>query len=214
MTRRPTAPDSALTVRIVGSLLIMGGYVVFRLPMLTSPWEAAATWIGAVVCGAVAISSIEELGLRRYFRAQRIDSIREAVTETFTVPARWPGDVELAIATSRHDAMTPLIDRGEIVEPKLFTHEFQPLTPPHGLRIDLPPDMDPAAVETFRSAFLAKIGQPARFIDPDDDDSTRVSAVEILQRLKAEGYVPADTPARHAAAHIARDRFGQLFGSY
>jgi hypothetical protein len=68
--------------------------------------------------------------------------------------------------------MMPLIDRGEVVEPTLFTHEFQPLTPSGG-----------------------------------------VSAVEILQRLKAEGYVPADIPARHAAAHIARDRFGQLFGS-
>lgn len=172
MTRRPTAPDSALTARTIGSLVIMGSYVVFRLPMLTSPWEAALTWVGAVVCGALAISSIEELGLRRYFRAQRIESIREAVTETFAVPARWPDQVEHDIADARHAAMTPLIDRGEVVEPKLFTHEFQPLTPSGG-----------------------------------------VSATEILQRLKADGWVPSDTPARHAAEHIARDRFGQFFGS-
>lgn len=171
MTRRPTAPDSALTARTIGSLVIMGSYVVFRLPMLTSPWEAAATWVGAVVCGALAISSIEELGLRRYFRDQWIDSIREAVTETFAVPARWPDQVEHDIAAARHSAMTPLIDRGEIVEPALFTHEYTPLTPSSGF-----------------------------------------SAVEILQRLKEGGYVPADTPARHAAQHIARDRFGQLFG--
>lgn len=171
--RRPAAPDNALTARIIGSLLVMGSYVVFRLPLLVSPWEAAATWLGAVVCGAVAISSIEELGLRRYFRQQRISSIREAVTETFAVPMRWPDEVEHAIATARHDAWEPVIHRGEIVEPRLFTHEYTPLTPSNG-----------------------------------------VSAVEILQRLKAEGYVPANTPARHAAAHIARDRFGSLFGSY
>jgi hypothetical protein len=170
--RRPTAPDSALIARTIGGLLIVGAYVVFRLPLLVSPVEAAATWIGAVSVGALMISSIEELGLRRYFRAQRINSIREAVTETFAVPMRWPDEVETAIADARHDAMQPLINRGEVVEPQLFTHEFQPLTPSGG-----------------------------------------VSAIEILQRLKAEGYVPADTPARHAAAHIGRDRFGQYFGA-
>jgi hypothetical protein len=189
MTRRPTAPDSALTARTIGSLLIVGAYIVFRLRDLTSPWEAALTWVGAVVCGAIAISSIEELGLRRYFRAQRVESIRDAITETFAVPARWPDEVEHAIATARHSAMQPLIDRGEVVEPTLFTHEFQPLTPAHG--IDL----------SSLQAVSASV------------DDVRVSAVEILQRLKAEGYVPADTPARHAAAHIARDRFGQLFGT-
>jgi hypothetical protein len=133
--RRPAAPDAALTARLIGSLLVIGAYTVFRLPLLTSPWEAAATWVGAVVCGAIATSSIEELGLRRYFREQRITSIREAVTETFAVPARWPDEVENHIAGARHAAMQPLIDRGEVVEPTLFTHEFQPLTPPNGFEL-------------------------------------------------------------------------------
>jgi hypothetical protein len=132
MTRRPSAPDSALTARVVATLLILGAYVVFRLPDLTSSWEAVATWIGAVLCGSIMISSIEELGLRRVYREQRIESIRDLVTETFPTPVRWPGQVEHDIADARHTAMAPIIDRGDIVEPKLFTHEYNPLTPPRG----------------------------------------------------------------------------------
>lgn len=187
--RRPTAPDSALTVRTIGSLTVVGSYVVFRLPLVISSWEAVLTWVGALVCGAIAISSIEELGLRRYFRAQRIKTIRQALdeapTETFAVPLRWPGEVELAIADARHDALQPLIADGEVVEPRLFTHDYDALH-----------------------------HTPARGIPKFVDDDGRVSAVEILQRLTEGGWIPKDTPARHAAAHIARDRFGSLFGAY
>lgn len=135
MTRRPTAPDSALTFRAVAALTILASYVVFRLPALTSPWEAAVTWIGAVVCGAIVLSSIEELGLRRMFRDQPTGSAREAVTETFAMPMRWPDEVELAIAESRHEATHALVNRGVLSE-HLFTHDVlcEP-TPPRGLAL-------------------------------------------------------------------------------
>lgn len=137
MTRRPTAPDSALTVRTVAALTIPMVYIVVRLWQVISPWEAALTWVGAALCGGIAISSLEELGIRRVLRAERVQSIREAVTETFAVPMRWPDinqdhPTEQAIAAARHAA---LIDNGEIVEPKLFTHEYQPLTPPRGFSV-------------------------------------------------------------------------------
>jgi hypothetical protein len=139
MTRRSNAPDSILTLRVVAGMTILAGYVVLRLPDLTSPWEAAATWIGAVVCGSLVFTSLEEIGLRRYFRARRVESIREAVTETFATPMRWPDEVETAIATARHEAMQPLVDRGEVGEPTLFTHEYNPLTPPHGTAMPMTP---------------------------------------------------------------------------
>lgn len=132
MTRRPAAPDSALTVRAVVGLTIPLIYIVFRLPELASAWEAAVTWVGAAACIGIAISSVEELGIRRFYRAERIRSIRNAVTESIAPVRVWPDATELGIAKARHAAMAPLIDRGEIVEPRLFTHEFQPLTPPHG----------------------------------------------------------------------------------
>lgn len=163
MTRRPSAPDSALTVRTVAALTILAGYIVLRLPSLTSPWEAAATWVGACFCGGIAISSLEELGLRRYFRAQRIESIRDAVTETFAPVREWPDATELAIAEARHAAMVPIIDRGEVVEPKLFTHEFQPLTPPHGTLIgSIAANLEPPVTELFDGEKFVEIGYVGR----------------------------------------------------
>ena len=145
MTRRPTAPDSALTVRTVVALTIPLVYIVVRLPSLTSPWEAALTWFGACLCGGIAIGALEELGIRRVLRAERV---QEAATETFAVPMRWPDinqdhPTEQAIAAARHEA---LIDNGEIVEPKLFTHEYQPLTPPHGFEL---PGWTPELTDTY-----------------------------------------------------------------
>jgi hypothetical protein len=137
MTRRPTAPDSALTVRTVVALTIPLLYIVVRLWDVTSPLEAALSWVGAAVCGGIVIVSTEELAVRKALRAERVRAIREAVTETFAAPMRWPDieqdhPVEQAIAVARHAA---LIDNGEIVEPKLFTHEYQPLTPPRGFSV-------------------------------------------------------------------------------
>lgn len=119
--RRSNAPDWILNLRIIGSLIVVGSYAVFRLPHLVSVWEAAATWVIAVVCGTITLASVEELGLRLAFREE-------------TEPV-WPDAIELAIAESRHAAMMPIISHGEFVEPELFTHEFHPLTPPHGVPV-------------------------------------------------------------------------------
>ena len=140
MTRRPTAPDSALTVRTVVALTIPVLYIVVRLWQVTSPLEAALTWLGAATCGGVAISSLEELAVRKALRAERLRTIREAVTETFAAPMRWPDieqdhPIEQAIAAARRTVAMTFVDNGEIVEPKLFTHEFQPLTPPRGFEL-------------------------------------------------------------------------------
>lgn len=127
---RSSAPDAVLVFRTVGAVALIVAYGVFRLPFMSSPVEFAATWTGAVVLTFVFERSIVEL---HYRRGARI-ALREADTTTFAVPMRWPDEVELAIAGSRHEHWESVIRDGEIVEPALFTHEYNPAsTPPHGI---------------------------------------------------------------------------------
>lgn len=136
LARRPSAPDSALAVRAAGSVVLIALYAALRLPSLTSPLEAALTFAGAIVCTFVFERAAVELALRREYRRRWVSSIRDRVTEVIPPVREWPGEVELAIAEARHGAMLPLIDRGEIVEPMLFTHEFHSAhTPPSGIAV-------------------------------------------------------------------------------
>lgn len=136
MTRRPPT-TAVLALRAAGSLAIITTYAVLRLPVLTSPWEAAATWVGAVVLGGLALRSIEELAVRHRDRLAPDEPSVLELTDRIEPVRVWPSDMALAIA-ELNDAMVPMIDRGEVVEPQLFTHEFQPLTPPSGMPVQAP----------------------------------------------------------------------------
>jgi hypothetical protein len=135
MTRRPTAPDYVLKARAAGVVILIASYTAFRVPTLASGIEAGVTFAVAMAAVFVFERALTELSDRKHYRAGRVQSIRDAMTDTFATPVRWPDEVETEIAAARHAAMVPIIDRGEVVEPMLFTHEYNPLTPPRGLEL-------------------------------------------------------------------------------
>lgn len=139
-----------LLTRAGGAMAIVTAYAVFRLPLLTSPWEALATWIGAIVLGGIALRSIEDLAVqRRDYLSPDEPSVLELTDVLPTPVPRTP--VTMLDDTDRfrihgelfadtiafEQGRARLVDRGEFVEPELLTHEYHPLTPPHGLALPM-----------------------------------------------------------------------------
>lgn len=196
---RPRATTPVLLARAVGGLTVIAVYVAVRLPSITSAWEAALTWVGAVLCLALALPAIEQLAVQHRDRLAPGEPSPLELTDRFEVPLGWPGIVENQIAEARHAAMAPLIDRGEIVEPRLFTHEFDALhhTPPRGI----------PAVGSVLDWNEYWSGQTRVEREP---------AAELIRRIRAERPSPTGrvVVSHTAPVQIARDRFGHLFGSY
>lgn len=150
---RPRATVSVLRFRVVAGIGIIGLYAVIRLPLLTSAWEAAATWVGAVLVGGLVLASLEQLALR--------SCEPDAATEVIAPAHEWPGEIELAIAEARHEATHALIDRGEITE-HLFTHDVlcEP-TPPRGVLIPVEQD---SLTEWAHSLGAREYAPPADYV--------------------------------------------------
>lgn len=214
---RPRATATVLLARVIGGLLVIGLYVAFRLPELTSATEAAATWVGAVLCLALILPAVERLYTDRRDHLAPGEPSPLELTEQFEVPLGWPGGVENAIAVARHEAMTPLIDRGEVVEPRLFTHEFESLhhTPPRGFLAVTAAHLedDHGLVANYHAA---KRELFRHLYTPPQHDESREPAADLIRRIRAERPSPTGrvVVSHTAPVEIARDRFGQFFGSY
>lgn len=167
MTRRPHATVAVLTLRVVGSLTIVAAYAALRLPTLTSPWEAAATWVVAIVCGAVAIRSIERLAVQRRDALAPGEPSPLELTDVIPPVREWPDEVELVIAEARHEALMSYVDRGEVTE-HLFTHDIlcEP-TPPRGFS-------------------MYPNGGPDPFDVSDNEDAIRYTTTEYVGRHRPE----------------------------
>jgi hypothetical protein len=189
---------TVLVVRATGAVAIIVAYAVFRLPTLTSPWEAAASWVGAVVLGGLALRSIEMLAV---LTRDRLDPGEPSVLElTDVLPAPVPRTpVMMLDDTDRfrihgelfadtiafEQGRAKLVDRGEFVEPQLFTHEFHPATPARGFAV-------PVAVH--------------------DDETVVVN----VPRHAAEREAPQESGGRHALAdaQLNRERAHGQFGMW
>lgn len=168
---RPRATVSVLRFRVVAGIGIIGLYAVIRLPLLTSPWEAAATWVGAVLVGGLVLASLEQLALR--------SCEPDAATEIIPPVREWPGDIELAIAEARHEATHALVDRGEITE-HLFTHDVlcEP-TPPHGLAM---PRLTPGVPGWTSGTITGRLSTNVPFASDDEEHVGRHRAPAHLDR--------------------------------
>lgn len=195
-----------LLTRAGGALAIVTAYAIFRLPLLTSPWEAVATWIGAIVLGGIALRSIEDLAVqRRDYLSPDEPSVLELTDVLPTPVPRTP--VTMLDDTDRfrihgrlfedtiafEQGRARLVDRGEFVEPELLTHEYHPLTPPHGLA--LPQDDALAYSASYASGRHAKVAT-------DTED--------------AVAYATSETTGRHALANaqLNRERAHGQFGMW
>jgi hypothetical protein len=200
---------TVLVVRAGCSVAIIAAYAVFRLPTLTSPWEAAASWVGAVVLGGLALRSIEMLAVLTRDRLEPGEPSVLELTDVLPTPVprtpvtmlddtdrfRIHGDLfDDTIAFEQGRAK--LVDRGEFVEPQLFTHEFHPATPARGMEIIVPPS-DPAVMAKLREQFdeAVKSGRHAKLIDDWDD-------------------APQESGGRHALtdSQLSRERAHGMFG--
>jgi hypothetical protein len=205
---------TVLVVRATGAVAIIAAYAVFRLPTLTSPWEAAASWVGAVVLGGLALRSIEMLAV---LTRDRLEPGEPSVLElTDVLPTSVPrtpvtmlddtdrfrihGDL-FADTIAFEQGRAKLVDRGEFVEPQLFTHEFHPATPARGMEIVPSPGVDPATRAKLKKHFIEAItsGRHAK-VRSDNED--------------AIAYATTETTGRHALAdaQLNRERAHGQFG--
>lgn len=142
---RPLATSAVLVLRAVGSLAVIVAYGVFRAPGLYNVVELfAALLIGAGVI-LFGLNAVTDLLVRR---RDYLDPLSPSPLEvTDVLPSPFPRTpVTMLDDTDRfalHGEMfadtvafeqgrARLIDRGTFVEPELLTHEYHPLTPPHG----------------------------------------------------------------------------------
>jgi hypothetical protein len=202
-----------LVVRAGCSLTIVAAYAVFRLPTLTSPWEAAASWVGAVMLGGLALRSIEMLAVLTRDRLEPGEPSVLELTDVLPTPVprtpvtmlddtdrfRIHGDL-FADTIAFEQGRAKLVDRGEFVEPQLFTHEFHPATPTRGMEI-IVPTSDPAVMAKLREQFddAVKSGRHAKVLSDSED---------------AIAYVTTETTGRHALAdsQLNRERAHGQFG--
>jgi hypothetical protein len=200
-----------LLTRAGGALAIVTAYAVFRLPLLTSPWEAAATWIGAIVLGGIALRSIEDLAVqRRDYLSPDEPSVLELTDVLPTPVPRTP--VTMLDDTDRfrihgelfadtiafEQGRARLVDRGEFVEPELLTHEYHPLTPPHGV----PTLAYLEEVGRWNAAAAAEEHAGRHRLSSDSED--------------AIVYATSETTGRHALAdaQLNRERAHGQFGMW
>ncbi len=196
MIRRP-ATEHLLLARAIGIVAVIVAYAVVRGPYLTSTLELAISWVSVVVLAFWFERTMMRWDDLRHARS--LVAIRsELPTEVIPPVREWPGEVELAIADARHAAMLPMIDRGEVVEPKLFTHEFQPLTPPSGTPLPMD-DHRIAKREAIRQAYTPPAGRHRANIGDWPVDVTTTSP-----------------SGRHALAdaQLNRERAHDLFGQW
>jgi hypothetical protein len=202
---------TVLVVRAGCSLAIIAAYAVFRLPTLTSPWEAAASWVGAVVLGGLALRSIEMLAV---LTRDRLEPSVLELTDVLPAPVprtpvtmlddtdrfRIHGDL-FADTIAFEQGRAKLVERGEFVEPQLFTHEFHPATPARGMEIVPSPDVDPATMAKLKEHFIEAItsGRHAKMLSDNED---------------AIAYATTETTGRHALtdAQLNRERAHGQFG--
>jgi hypothetical protein len=182
MLHRPTAPADVLILRVTGATALVLAYGFFRAPLL-STWSEVGV---ALVIGATAVMVGIDAAAQLVDRRTWLPVDEAPRTEQFTVPMRWPSEIETAIAAARHTAMMPLIDRGEVTEPRLFTHEYNPITPPRGF----------PAVHDLTDTLVP--GYPNQMLDDP----------EVLVRIVREQLADVPSTGRHRADHEAPQQSG------
>jgi hypothetical protein len=199
----PEAPDDVLRFRAGGVVTTVLTYIVVRADHVNTAAEMLTTLALAMAGIFVFENSVVRLATRGMDRREAANRPTEVIP-----PVReWPGEVELAIAEARHAAMLPIIDRGAVVEPKLFTHEYNPLTPPHGIVTGFDPAQDDRTdalvYATYERTGRHRADTPSGFAVPLAEycGETVVANIEYVGRH------------RLTDAQLTRERTGQFFGT-